>query len=123
MMTKLELDEILQNYNKVCLLEGKKAAAFLWSQGLADVNRSVLDKVLFLMDDLEGRAEEFAAAGLHTAIVSREEIWKLSQLYHLYEFADHFICFELRDQYGRLDNFVKTGLLTGKEALEALLCN
>lgn len=53
--------------------------------------------------------------------VPYEEIKKWQALYHTYEFADNFVEITEKDtQYGNLSNFIKSGLLSGKEALEAL---
>ena len=52
---------------------------------------------------------------------SEAEFAAIQKLYHTYEFSDHIHFVALNDQYGSLFNYVKTGLLTEEEMIEALL--
>ena len=54
-------------------------------------------------------------------VVSRETYTKLLQLYLTYEFSDKFRIISMDGNYGTLWNYVKTGILTHEEAVEALL--
>ena len=53
--------------------------------------------------------------------ISEEAYIELRQLYLIYEFSDKFRMISTDGNYGTLWNYVKTGLLTPEEAVEALL--
>ncbi len=53
--------------------------------------------------------------------IDPEQAERLCQLYHTYEFADNFILTEDNPAYATILNYVRTGILTGEEAWQALL--
>ncbi|MBD5529286.1 MAG: hypothetical protein HDR02_12915 [Lachnospiraceae bacterium] len=53
--------------------------------------------------------------------IDPEQVERLCLLYHTYEFADNFILMEENSAYASILNYVRTGILTGKEAWQALL--
>ena len=54
-------------------------------------------------------------------LLPAEKYPELRQLYLTYEFSDKFRMISMEGNYGTLWNYVKTGLLTPDEAVEALL--
>ena len=53
--------------------------------------------------------------------VSREIVDKSICIYRMYDFSDKVFIISDSDQYGNLFNYVKTGILTKQEMVEALL--
>lgn len=53
--------------------------------------------------------------------VTRREIDEFLELYHMYDFSDRVLVISDYDQYGSLFNYVKNGILTKQEMVDALL--
>ena len=53
--------------------------------------------------------------------ISQKELEELRELYQLYDFSDKIIFISDSTQYGTLFNYVKTGILTEQEMVDALL--
>lgn len=54
-------------------------------------------------------------------IISKQEINEIMYLYHLYDFSDKIIVISSSDQYASMYNYIKTGILTRQEMVDALL--
>lgn len=48
---------------------------------------------------------------------------EITQLYRLYDFSDRVLLISRAQQYGTIFNYLQSGLLSGEELAEALLCN
>ena len=57
----------------------------------------------------------------HCAPVNDEETGRYKSLYHLYEYTDDICVLEDTSVYPGIINYVKTGILTPEEMVEALL--
>lgn len=53
--------------------------------------------------------------------VSKDVVEKAVNMYHMYDFSDKVFVISDSDQYGSLFNYVKTGILTAQEMVDALL--
>lgn len=54
-------------------------------------------------------------------VVSNQEAEDILKYYHMYEFSDRFKIIENHVQYGGLLNYVKNGMITEEEFMEAIL--
>lgn len=54
-------------------------------------------------------------------LISRKQLDNVLQLYRLYDFSDRVITVSDNFQYGSLYNYMKTGIITKEEMIEALL--
>ncbi|WP_029199518.1 hypothetical protein [Oribacterium sp. NK2B42] len=53
--------------------------------------------------------------------ISREIVNKAIYIYRMYDFSDKVFVISDSDQYGTMFNYVKTGILTKQEMIDALL--
>lgn len=53
--------------------------------------------------------------------ISRESVNKAIYIYRMYDFSDKVFVISDSDQYGTMFNYMKTGILTKQELIEALL--
>lgn len=53
--------------------------------------------------------------------IEKKDMDVMIEIYHMYEFADRIIVISDTRQYGSLFNYVKTGILTKQEMMDALL--
>ena len=58
---------------------------------------------------------------LHLKYISESQMNELLNIIYLYDFSDKVIVISDSSQYGGLLNYVKTGLLTKRELIDALL--
>lgn len=58
-----------------------------------------------------------------TRLLAREQMDRILRLYHLYEFSDKITVLSEDIQFANMINYVKVGLLTPEEMVEALLVN
>lgn len=57
----------------------------------------------------------------HSRYVMRRDINKVLEMYHMYEFSDKVIVISESMQYAGLFNYVKTGVMTKNEIVDAVL--
>ncbi len=116
------LEQYLEQYDVLLLFDDtvpetrERLAAFLKSQALENTEKNVL--VLAV----EGAAD--GSCGQHhcrMVRLTREDYKTVHSLYHMYEFSDRVRVMEQSGQYGSLENYVHTGLMTMEEMFGALL--
>ena len=78
------------------------------------------DSIVFVLCD-EVEIERFFPVHMNKISLDEETYTTLRQLYLTYEFSDKFRMISMDGNYGTIWNYVKTGLLTPEEAVEALL--
>lgn len=54
--------------------------------------------------------------------VNRNEKEALERLYFMYDFSNRFFMISDRQQYGSLNNYIRTGVITMEEIIQILLC-
>lgn len=57
----------------------------------------------------------------YSTYVTRKEMDEILEIYHMYDFSDKVSVVSEPDQYGNLFNYVKNGILTKQEMVDALL--
>ncbi len=109
------MQSIIRAYEKVLFLP--YASSEIVSM-FRDYSKGCLkNKILLLM-------KEEADCGLndiYCMYLNRHEYIDLKNLYHTYEFSNKFSISSEDSNFGKIWNYVKTGLLTPEEALAALL--
>ena len=78
------------------------------------------DSIVFVLCD-EVEIKKFFPVRMNKISLDEEDYTELRQLYLTYEFSDKFRMISMDGNYGTIWNYVKTGLLTPEEAVEALL--
>lgn len=112
-----KLEAWLASYDHVFLIPSKNGT----------VGTAVRDLLRAGADKAKGRRLLVLSAvmldvggGFNVIRIDRKEEEQLLQLYHMYEFSDHFSVIAETETYGGLFHLVETGALSMEEAAEAL---
>ena len=113
-----ELERNLEQYDIVFLvMKEQKEISYFWKQvcKLKDFGGSGKKVLFMVLEDVDINEDCFYYQ------ISKWDAEKLRDLYYIYEFSDKFRVFSGEDNFGTIFNFIQTGILTWKEAFEALL--
>lgn len=117
-LKKQELIKDLQNkilyYDKILFIFDKIQEIV----GSFNKCQGKLSKKIFL---LSKNAINSNLAGTNCIQIEEKDSEILRHLYHTYEFSNKFTMFSTDNNFGTIWNYVKTGILTSKEVLSALL--
>ncbi len=111
---KAYIEQIIQAYNKVVLLE--KSSENFDREFLGHAN--ITDPQILILSAKQLNNKEKQTAFRR---INEEAAKKLCTLYHIYEFADNFTILEKNSTFATIFNYVQTGILTLEEAWQALL--
>lgn len=104
----------LDQYDQIVFFEEE---AFLAECCSPDVFRAVRKRILILSKSVFREEAEY----ITFRQITEEEARQLTELYFLYDFSDKFLYISRKNtNYASLRHFVETGLLSMKEAMEAL---
>lgn len=109
------LEKELEEYDRVVV--AKKVTDGVRRALVKFVSERTDKRILLIYAD--GTKEEYTA--LSSRHVSQEEPDEYIKLYRMYSFSDKIYVLDDGKQFGTLQNFVDTGILTEEEAVEALL--
>lgn len=114
-----QLEKDLEQYDRVILLADDETGNFFAEQ-------------LKKWDFLQGRRKRVLLLSVHVRDkevgkvcarkIGKETEAELLRLYDLYEFSDRFLVLRDEKHCGTIWNYVKGGLLTSAEAVNAILC-
>ena len=76
--------------------------------------RSMVNIEVWQCDD-----ESIKAAPIR--FISKQDMEEILNVYHMYDFSDKITVISNNDQYASMFNYLKTGILTKQEMVEALL--
>lgn len=76
-------------------------------------------KILLLMKNQE--MVNISKGNIDIQSISDEQYYNIEKLYYTYEFSDRICLLTDNIQYGSLDNYISSGLLTEEEVFAALL--
>lgn len=108
------IEQAIQEYDKVVLLTEDLCETFDREFLTAEImNRKILILSVKLPDMQAGRVV--------CKRIDEETAQEICRLYHTYEFADHFVVIGQSATFASIFNYVRTGILTPKEAWLALL--
>lgn len=112
-----KLEAWLASYDHVFLIPSKNGTV---GTAIRDLLRAGADKTKGRSLLLLSAAPVTASADFTYRQLGRQEEEQLLQLYHMYEFSDHFSVIGETEAYGGLFHLVETGVLSMEEAAEAL---
>ena len=114
------------------------------SEAVCRLNNSINEgKKVLIFDDDDSDILHLIYDGLKYKEITNVEIWhsieeasdykystyimwkemdEILEIYNMYDFSDNVIVVSNSNQYGSLFNYVKTGILTKQEMVDALLC-
>lgn len=111
----INIEELLKEYNKIILVNDiTSQEEKLWQHILHNSKMLYEKKVLFLI------SEDMPCNQDICMNISKQDADELKRLYLMYEFDDNFQLFSSGKHYGSLLNYVKTGVLTMDECMEAM---
>ncbi len=113
------LERDIQQYDKVVLLT--KGVERFMESGVLDSTESGKRFLFLLTQEDEGLLKN-RYENVSVRSISQEESEEISRLYYTYEFTDNFLMLtENNPAVPSIFNFVESGILTEKEAWQALL--
>ena len=104
------IESMIQSYSTVLIWQDNTV-------NFQHVFNSIINSKSLIITVDEKQCKEYI--GIKT--LSKEEMCRLSELYRLYENSDKLMLLTDGDNYGSILNYVKTGMMTFEETLEALL--
>lgn len=109
-------EKYIQEYDKVIVLKTTLRIVDIFSR---IISQQETKKVLLLVREWDQGSQLICGTTIRP--ITNEEYCGIEKLYHMYEFSDRIHIINDSKQYGGLDNYVSTGLLTEEEALTAWL--
>lgn len=116
MNDKAYIEQIIQTYDKVVLLE-KSSKDFDWN---VLENMSITNPHILILSTKQLNVKE---KQIGFKQINKKMEQELCDLYHIYEFADNFILLEKKSTVATIFNYVQTAILTPEEAWNVLLEN
>ncbi|MCM1100976.1 MAG: hypothetical protein NC398_06285 [Acetatifactor muris] len=108
------IEQAIQEYDKVVLLTEDLCETFYRDFLTAEIlDRKILILSVKLPNMRKGRVV--------CEQIDEETAQEIYGLYHTYEFADNFVVIGQSATFASIFNYVRTGILTPKEAWQALL--
>ncbi len=117
-LTAHKIEQAIETYEKIFLFNCRdKQIAKLAEDFCRNISCKNLTRKILVMSNAGFPDEKIT----DYKQLSEEEYNHLYKLYSMYEFSDRVQIITEESQYGSLQNYVKTGLLTEEEMFEALL--
>lgn len=113
-----KIEQAVEKYEKIFLFDCQdERTAKLAENFCKSISYKNLTKKILVMSNTGFLNEKMADCQK----LSEKEYNDLCKLYSMYEFSDRFQIIAGSSQYGNLQNYITTGLLTEEEMFEALL--
>ena len=112
-MVLYNLESTIKGRGRVCVFDvGDFELLHFLCEGLAQKNNSNV-KIWQCIEE--------SFCNKYSSYVTRHEIKEVLYFYRMYDFSDKITVISYNHQYSSISNYVKTGILTKQEMVEALL--